>query len=189
MATTRERVGSVRERGAKSNKETRAEAVELVSAADELVAEVLQPGRWPQRRTVERFMEDDRLERVLALYGRAIRLDPDEPAYPWNLSATLSKLGLSDLALAFMTRAVHVAERVGDEEWSDFDAHVALAELAVDAGEPEMALMAIVRAQELGETQDGKADLERLLKSVEAFVDDAKPRIGRVARLLESLAS
>jgi tetratricopeptide (TPR) repeat protein len=88
-----------------------AEAVELVNEADRLVFDILKPGRWPQRRTVERFLGDDRLERVLLLYLRAMRLDPDEAAYPWNLASVLNRLGLNDLSLGFMTRAIHAVPR------------------------------------------------------------------------------
>ena len=77
----------------------------LVREADEFMADVLRPGRWPQRRTIERFLDGDRLDRVLALYREAMRLDPLEPAYPWNLASALRRLGLNDLALSFVERA------------------------------------------------------------------------------------
>jgi len=41
------------------------------------------------------------------LYSRAMRLDPDEAAYPWNLASVLNRLGLNDLSLGFMMRAIH----------------------------------------------------------------------------------
>jgi tetratricopeptide (TPR) repeat protein len=180
-------VGSDRVPDSKDKTKARAKAAEMVSAAEGLVTEVLKPGRWPQQRTVDRFMKGDRLAQVLALYVRAIRLDPDEPAYPWNLSATLSRLGLNDLALAFMTTAVHVAERVGDDEWSDFDAHVALAEVALEANEPEMALLAVAQARDLAPRRNGKADLQGLLKAAKAQINDTRPPSSRTTRLLETL--
>jgi hypothetical protein len=79
--------------------EARGEAGRLIDDADALVDEVLSTGRWPQEKTVDRFLKGDCLERVLSLYERAMRLDPGEPAYPWNLASTLDRLGLSNLAL------------------------------------------------------------------------------------------
>ena len=162
-----------------------ADAVELVNEADQLVFDILKPGRWPQARTVERFLKGDRLARVLSLYGRAMRLDPDEPAYPWNLASMLNRLGLNDLALGFIARAIHVAERAGEEEWSGPDSYLALAEIALDASEPDVALTALARARELaGDAQDG--DVQRLLREVRKSSGDPRPEVS-LAGLLEQL--
>jgi len=163
-----------------------AEAAELVGKADELIAEVLKPGRWPQTRTVERFFKGDRLEQVLSLYGRAMRLDPREAAYPWNLASMLNRLGLNDLALGFMARAIHVAEQAGDEEWSGADAYIAMAEIAIDAEEPDIALTVLARALEF----DGEGDrshVERLIREVQKSSDDPRPQVSLAVRLLDRL--
>lgn len=163
-----------------------AEAVELVNEADGLVFAILKPGRWPQRRTVERFLGQDRLERVLSLYTRAMRLDPDEPAYPWNLASVLNRLGLNDLSLGFMTRAIHAAHRIGDEEWCGPDAYLALAEIAIDAEEADIALTALARAQELGGAED--RELLPLLREVRSASREPFPETS-LAGLLERLAA
>lgn len=173
----------------KTGKGKVAEAVALVGEADELIAEVLKPGRWPQARTVERFLQGDRLERVLALYGRAMRLDPAEPAYPWNLASTLNRLGLNDLALGFLTRAIHTAEQAGDREWSGADAYLALAEVAIDAGEADIGLTALARAEELGESNGEHGEVQRLLREIRKRSDDPRPQVSLAVRLLERLSS
>lgn len=91
-------------------------AVELVREADKLLAEFARPGRWPQARTVRRFNEAEPLETVLALYSTAMRLDPNELAYPWNLASSLHRLGHSEIALSFIERAVTLAHETGDED-------------------------------------------------------------------------
>jgi len=129
----------------------RRQAAGLVEEADRIVTEVVAPGRWPQRGTVERFLDGDRLPRVLALYTTAMELDPDEPAYPWNLASTLNRLGLNELALAHVERAIRTASAVGDEEWSGAGAHLAWAEIAEQAGQHDVALVALARAKRLGQ--------------------------------------
>lgn len=102
------RGGSTDERGVKRRAAVRSNPVraqELVDEANALVAEVLAPGRWPQARTVERFLEGDRLERMLSPYTLAMAVDPDEVSYPWNLASTLNRLGLNDLARRRRRRA------------------------------------------------------------------------------------
>lgn len=162
-----------------------AKAVEFVNEADELIFAILKPGRWPEARTVERFLQGDRLERVLSLYGRAIRLDPEESAYPWNLASALNRLGLNDLALGFMARAIHVADRTSDEDWSGPDAYVALAEIAIDAGDHDVALTALARARKLGAVADD-AHVQRLLNAVRELSGDPRPELS-LAGLLERL--
>jgi tetratricopeptide (TPR) repeat protein len=158
-------------------------AQRLVDEANKLIAEVLTTGRWPQTRTVERFLKGDRLERVLSLYSRAMIADPDEVAYPWNLASTLKRLGLNDLALGFISRAVHVAERTGDEEWSGPDVHIAMAEIAVDAGESDVALTALARAQESSDGDRIDHDVVRLLDEIRESSQDPNPPASLAASL------
>ena len=80
--STGKREDAARAAEAEPARERAAVADSLADDADELIGQVLAPGRWPTRLTVDRFLVDDRLERVLALYARAMRLDPDEPATP-----------------------------------------------------------------------------------------------------------
>jgi tetratricopeptide (TPR) repeat protein len=86
---------------------------------------------------------------VLSLYDKAMDSDPAEPAYPWNLASSLDRLGVSDLAVAYMRRAIRVAEETGDEEWSGADAYLALADIALRAGDSEIAALAIDNARHL----------------------------------------
>jgi tetratricopeptide (TPR) repeat protein len=151
--------------------------------ADALIAEVLAPGRWPQARTVDRFLEGDRLERVLSLYARAMVADPDEVAYPWNLASTLNRLGVNDLALGFIARAIHLAERTGDEEWSGSAVYMAMAEIAVDAGEPDVALTALARAQEMETDAGVDEDVARLLDEIRQVSRDSNPQASLAASL------
>jgi len=166
VASTERPAGSAPGDAAERSSST-ARAIELVAAADALVAEVLSPGRWPQARTVDRFFEGDRLERVLALYGHAIRLDPEEPAYPWNLAALLRRLGLNELALGYLQRAIRVAREVGDKEWSDASAYLALAEAAAASRHDDVAVVALARAKSM-QPSDPAIDRQvaRLLRSL-----------------------
>ena len=115
-----------------------------------------------------------------------MRLDPEEAAYPWNLGTTLNRLGLNDLALGFIGRAIHLAEQAGDEEWSDSSAYLGMAEIAIDAGAPDTALAALARALELDGESD-KAHVERLFRGVRELSDDPSPQVSLTIRLLESL--
>lgn len=162
------------------------EAERLVGEADALIAEVLSPGRWPQKRTVESFLRNDRLDRVLALYGRAMRLDPEEAAYPWNLASTLNRLGINDLALGLVSRAIRVAALAGEDDWSGADAHVAMAEIAIDAGEPEIALTALTRSVELNGAED-RSSVERVLAEIRRTSGQENPQVSLAIRLLDRL--
>lgn len=84
------------------------------------------------------------------------------PAYPWNLASSLDRLQLSDLALVFLRRAIRVAEETGDAEWSGADAHLAWADVAMRAGEPEMAEIAIDKARQI----DPGAPVERYVRQL-----------------------
>jgi tetratricopeptide (TPR) repeat protein len=166
-----------------------ARAAELVARADGLIAEVVAPGRWPRRRTVERFLDGDRLQRVLGLYTEAMRLDPDEPAYPWNLASTLNRLGLNELALGFIERAIRIARTAGDAEWADASAHLAWAEVAEHAGQYEVALVALARAKSLanGSAEIG-VSIERERRAIERALQQQAPERA-LARELDALSS
>jgi tetratricopeptide (TPR) repeat protein len=129
-----------------------------------MAAEVLRPGRWPRATTVQRFLEEGRLERLLSIYVRAMGLDPDEAAYPWNLSSVLRRLGQLELAHAYLLRAIHLGEEQGDADYCGADAYLALAEIAVDSGDDDQALVALARARGAPDAcDDVKAHSERLL--------------------------
>lgn len=166
--------------------EVAARAEQLVGEADELLAAALAPGHWPEPEAVERFLSEGKLDRVLALYGQAIRLDPVEPAYPWNLGSALNRLGLNDLALGFIARAIHLAAASGEDEWSGADAQLALAEVAIDAGEYDLALTALAHAR-ADDAQNGRGNhIAELLKEVRSEQDDPQPQAS-LASLLEKL--
>jgi tetratricopeptide (TPR) repeat protein len=166
--------------------EVAAKAEALVGEADELLAEALTPGRWPEPETAERFLSEGKLDRVLALYGQAMRLDPSEPAYPWNLGSAMNRLGLNDLALGFLARAIHLAEQSGEREWSGPDAQLALAEVAIDAGEYDLALTALAHARADDQQNGREAQIGDLLKEVRNGQDDPQPQTS-LASLLEQL--
>lgn len=163
-----------------------AKAEQLVGEADELLAKALGPGEWPTNEVAERFLSEGNLDRVLALYGQAMRLDPTEPAYPWNLASALNRLGLNDLALGFITRAIHLAEQSGEREWSGPDAQLALAEVAIDAGEYDLALTALAHARADDQKNGRTAEIENLLEEVGSERDDPRPQAS-LASLLEQL--
>lgn len=163
-----------------------ARAEQLVGEADELLASALGPGEWPEAEVAERFLSEGKLDRVLALYGQAIRLDPSEPAYPWNLASALNRLGLNDLALGFIARAIHLAEQSGDSEWSGPGAQLALAEVAIDAGEYDIALTALAHAQADDQRNGHSTQIEDLLGEVRNERDDPQPQAS-LASLLERL--
>lgn len=137
----------VRKASRKLSRDEVEQAIQLVDQAEQLIAEVLHPGEWPKADQVERFMKEGRLERTLALYLQAIRLDPLEPAYPWNLASTLARLGLNEIAFALIAQAIGVGEQTGQEEWAGAGEHLAFAETALDAGQGDMAVVAIARGR------------------------------------------
>ena len=170
MASTTERRERNREAVHEPSQERKQKAGELVDQADRLVGEVLTPGRWPQAKTVDRFLEEGRLERLLSLYGQAMWLDPSEPAYPWNLSSALRRLGQNDLAVGFLTRAINIGERLGEDDFSGPDAYLALAEMAIDADEPNVGLVAVAHAYDLGR---GREDVDAYAKRLLADINSA----------------
>jgi tetratricopeptide (TPR) repeat protein len=137
----------------------------LVNQADEMLADVLTPGRWEaEPRALKKFLSSDAFERFLGLYLQAMELDAYEPAYPWNLASALRRLGRADLALGFIGRAVRVAEDLRDEEWANPDAYFVWAETAIHAGQDDLALVAIARATEqAGDDEDAHHHAVRLL--------------------------
>lgn len=163
-----------------------AKAEQLVGEADELLGKALGPGEWPETEVAERFLSEGKLDRVLGLYGQAIRLDPIEPAYPWNLASALNRLGLNDLALGFIARAIHLAKQSGESEWSGPGAQLALAEVAIDAGEYDLALTALAHARADDQRNGYAAQIEELLKEVRNERDDPRPQAS-LASLLEQL--
>lgn len=183
MGTTRQPRGNGREAGRKPTREEIEQATQLVDQAEQLIAEVLNPGEWPEDETVLRFMSEGRLERTLALYLQAIRLDPLEPAYPWNLASTLSRLGLNDFAFALIAQAIHVGEQTGQEDWAGAGEHLALAETALDAGQEDIAVVAIARAAEIDPADDVQTQARRLLAEIRERGPGDHPEQTLAARL------
>jgi tetratricopeptide (TPR) repeat protein len=148
-------------------RENAEEALERVQEAETLISDVLRPGRWPQRRTVQKFMEDNRLQKVLTLYTAAMELDPDEPSYPWNLASTLRRLGLNDLALAFIERAIRIGMKVEPEEWNTPGTYLAWADTAIEAGQYDVALIPIAHAMRMKEDHpDVVTSVRQLLRVI-----------------------
>jgi len=139
--------------------EAAAKAEALVGEADELLADALAPGRWPEAEVAERFLSEGKLDRVLALYGQAMRFNANEPAYPWNLASGMNRLGLNDLALA---------------------------EVAIDAGEYDLALTALAHARADDGRNGREAQIGDLLKEVRRERNDPQPQAS-LASLLEQL--
>ncbi len=131
-------MGSGHEAGPEPTDEEIKQAAQLVDQAEQFIDEVLGPGQWAEPEMVDRFLSEGPLERALGLYLRAIRLDPLEPAYLWNLASTLSRLGMNEVAFALIARAIRVAEQTGQKEWTGVGEHLALAEAALDAGQGDI---------------------------------------------------
>ncbi len=159
-ASTRKR--AVGGRASASSHSQIEDSVQLADQAEEIFARYLDPGSWPTAQVAQVFRGSGDLERVLSLYSQAMANDPREPAYPWNLASSLDRLQLSDLALIFLRRAIRVAEDTGDSDWAGADAHLALADVAMRAGEPEMAEIAIEKARKI----DPSAPVERYVRQL-----------------------
>ena len=108
--------------------------------------------------------------------------DASEPAYPWNLASSLDRLGLPDLALVFIRRAIRVAEEADDRDWCGADVHLAWADVALRAGEPEVAEQAIRRAREVEPEVPVERYLRRLRRGQSAAKDDDAVRHDDAAR-------
>jgi hypothetical protein len=117
--------------------------------ADRILGRFLRPGQSPTHVAAGRFISGGQLERVLALYSEAMRQQPLEASYPWKLASSLDRLGLPDLALPFIGRAVRMAEAQGDDGFGGADAHVAWAEIAINADQPELAGVLLKKARSL----------------------------------------
>jgi tetratricopeptide (TPR) repeat protein len=132
-------------------------AASFAEQADEILGGYLRPGGWSTSGTAQRFVASGDLERVLSLYLGAMEHDPMEAAHPWNLASSLDRLQLPDLALPFMRRAIRVADDAGDHEWAGADAYLALADIAINAGQHGTARAAIEQAHKI----DPAAPVER----------------------------
>ena len=183
MSSTRQPKGNGREAGPKPSRKEIAQATQLVDEAEKLIAEVLEPGQWPDPEGVAAFMSEGRLERVLALYLQAIRLDPLEPAYPWNLASTLSRLGLNEIAFALIAQAIHVGEETGQKDWSGAGEHLALAEAALEAGQEDIAVVAIARASEIDPDPQVQGQAQRLLDAMHESGNGERAELALATRL------
>ena len=145
------------------------DAVKLAGSADELLATVLSPGKIPSQRAVRGFLASDALERVLSLYSQAMLLDPEEPTHAWNLAVQLDRLGLHDLALIYLSRAINQAEAFGDEEGADAHALLALADVAIRASQLDLAELTLERARRLNPSIPIERYVRRLRRARPAF--------------------
>jgi tetratricopeptide (TPR) repeat protein len=181
-----------RDRGSGSDLEAdgqRDQAAQLAAEGERLIGELLKPGRWPQSRTIAKFLESDRLPKVLMLYQAAMRLDPEEVAYPWNLASSLSRLGLNSLALAYVEEAIRLASETDEAEWADAQAHVAWADIAIRARQFDVALVALARARRLGRRQEQVDEqVQRLLEEIRKAHGSDRPAES-LARELEGLSA
>jgi len=151
------------------------QAAFLAAEAEEIIARFLPEGTWPQRRTVEKFLASGQLEHVLVLYNRAMLLDAKEPSCPWNFSGFLRRVGLNEMALAFVERAIVVATEIGDTAWAGPGAHLAWAETALDAGQLDVALVALAKAKRLRPSGALNHSIQRMLKEIARKSQDAHP--------------
>lgn len=173
-ASTTKRVG--RNRASVTSSSSVEEAAQLAERAEEILGGYLQPASWATARVARRFRESGDLETVLSLYAQAIANDPQEPAYPWNLASSLDRLQLSDLALVFLRRAIRIGEETGDGDWTGAGVYLAWADVAIRAGEPEMAELAIEKAREA----DPRAPVERYVRQLRQ--GRSKPGAAEAAR-------
>lgn len=79
------------------------------------------------------------------------------------------------------------AHRIGDQDWCGPDAYLALAEIAIDADERDIALTALARAQEQGGEADDR-ELLPLLREVRSTSGEPFPETS-LAGLLQRLAA
>ena len=157
---TAKRVG--RNRASVTSSSPVEEAAQLAERAEEILGGYLQPASWATARVARRFRESGDLETVLSLYAQAMADDPQEPAYPWNLASSLDRLQLPDLALVFLRRAIRIGEETGDGDWTGAGVYLGWADVAIRAGEPAMAELAIEKAREA----DPGAPVERYVRQL-----------------------
>lgn len=157
------------------SKTARNKARALVNQADRLLAGALDPTSWQaDRRRLAAFLNSEDFERFLGLYLRAMDLDGLEPAYPWNLGSALNRLGRPDLALAFVGRAVKTGEAIGDDEWAGPDGYLLWAETAINAGQDELAFVAIAKA--VAQAPDDDETGDAAVGLLKALADARKKR-------------
>jgi tetratricopeptide (TPR) repeat protein len=136
---------------------------------------VLEPTAWqPDSRRLAGFLNSENFERFLGLYMRAMDLDGSEPAYPWNLGSALNRLGRPDLALAFVGRAVKTGEAAGDDDWAGPDGYLFWAETAINAGQDDLAFVAIAKAA--AQAPDDDETGEAAVRLLQALADARKKR-------------
>jgi tetratricopeptide (TPR) repeat protein len=155
--------------------EAAAEASALIDKADELLADAFKARQEPAA-----SLSVGALERVLALYGAAIQKDPTEPAYPWNLGSALSRLGLDELALGFIARAVQLSAERGEDDWSGPGAQLALAEVALGAGAHDIALTSLAHAWVDDSEHAHVEAIVELLKELSDEQEDPQPQASLV---------
>jgi hypothetical protein len=146
-------------------------AARSAAEADELIAAVSDASGAARTAAVDRFLHGGILERVLSLYSQAMWDEPLEPAYPWNLAVSLDRLGLSELALPFMGRAVRAADAEGDHEFGGVHGYIAWAEVAINANQPEFAAALLNQARAL----DPDVPVERYERKLRRIHANAAP--------------
>lgn len=183
-------MGSTGQRAAVGHEgvDSRASALALADEGERVLAQYLRPASLPREATRRRFLESGDFERVLVLYTQAMEMDPAEPAYPWNLSSSLRRLGQPDLALSFIEQAIRLAEEVGDSEWADASACLAWADTALAARQFDVALVALARARRKSQDDEVIAEVSRLNAVVENESGDAR-RATTLAGELNSLSA
>lgn len=155
-------------------------AASCAEQADEILGGYLRPGGWSTTGTAQRFVASGDLDRVLSLYLRAMEHDPTDAAHPWNLASSLDRLQLSDLALPFIRRAIRVADDTGDREWAGADAYLALADIAINAGQYGIAQAAIGQAHNIDPAAPAERYRRRLRdRSRETPASGRHPRFGQ----------
>jgi tetratricopeptide (TPR) repeat protein len=147
-------------------------AVRFADDAEEILARYVKPGKWPSAKSIRAFRQHGDLESVLSLYEQAMEHDPAEPAYPWNLASSLDRLGASDLAVAYMRRAIRIAAETNDQEWAGADAYLALADIALRASDTDIAALAIDNARHL----DPDAPIGRYQRRLRRHVESPAAR-------------
>lgn len=188
MSSTEQRTGRVPEVVDDRISDGAGRAAEMVEAADALAPPELWSADWPDDSAVTAFLQTDRFERILGLYCRAIRLDPAEPAYPWNLASLMGRLGFDDLAVAYLGRAIAVAVEVGDQQWSDAAAHLAWADAALRAGQHSIAAVALAGARRSSPTPATLRTLERLTTDLDKSYPGASAHAADLVDALEAPA-
>jgi hypothetical protein len=83
-----------------------------------------------------------------------------------------------------MARAIQVAEETGDGEWAGADAHIALAEIALRAGETDLALTALASALDFEPEDPGVGGAaSSLLERISEATGTPRPHLALAARL------